>query len=212
MPWSGGTFTPTNGMFQGDTLWTQAAAANENVRADRFDSFSGDLALALNNVLTRDGQNAPSSDLPMGGHQHTNVADATDRAHYAAYGQVLDKTGEFVAPADVGGTGDAITLTPTVAVTALTAGLAYWFVAKTLNTGAVTVAVSGLAAVAIAKRGSTGLAAGDLPVGMLALIIYDGTQFQLVNASPGPPHEALSQTAYDALTTPGATTFYFITG
>ena len=31
------------------------------------------------------------------------------------------------------------------------------------------------------------LAAGDLPVGMLALIIYDGTQFQLVNASPSGP-------------------------
>ena len=212
MPWSGGTFTPSNGPYQGATLWAQAAAAGEDVRADRFDSAWSDLAGAMNNVLTRDGQNAPSSNLPMGGNRHTNVADATDRAHYAAYGQVLDATGAFVAPAGVGGTGDAITLMPTVAVTTLTAGLAYRFVVKALNTGAVTVAVSALAPVAIAKRGSTGLAASDLPVGMLALIIYDGTQFQLVNASPGPPHVVLSQAAYDALATKDAATFYFITG
>ena len=211
MPWSSGTFTPTNGMFQGDTLWTQAAGAGEDVRADRFDTAWGDLAEAMTNCLTRDGQNAPTANLPMGGNQHTNVADATDRAHYASFGQLLDLTGEFVGAAGVGGTGNAVTLAPSVVVTALTAGQAYWFVAQTRNTGAVTVAVSGLAAVDLAKRGSTGLAAGDLPVGMLSLIIYDGTQFQLVNASPGPAHVVLSQAAYDALT-PDAATFYFITG
>ena len=123
MGWSGGTYIPTNGPYSGPTMWEQAHGAGEDVIYQRFDAAWSDLATAINNVLTRDGQNAPSANLPMGGHQHTNVADATDRAHYPSYGQLLDLTGAFVAAGDVGGTGNAITLTPTVAVTALTAGL-----------------------------------------------------------------------------------------
>ncbi len=43
--------------------------------------------------MTRDGQNSPTADLPMDGHKHTGVAEATERDQYATYGQLQDEGG-----------------------------------------------------------------------------------------------------------------------
>ena len=116
----------------------------------------------------------------MNAKKHTGVANATDRTDYAAYGQLLDATGQFVAAANVGGTGNAITLTPSTAITAYAANQSFTFVVKTANGGPTTVAVSGLSAVSLTKNGAIALAAGDLAQGALVTIRHDGTRFQLV--------------------------------
>ena len=72
-----------------------------------------------------------------------------------------------------------ITLAP--AATAYTAGMYICFKANTINTGPATVNVNGLGAQTIVKRVSTALANGDILAGMLCLIIYDGTNFVLMN-------------------------------
>ena len=66
----------------------QAANAGEDVTSARFTSLLEDLEVGLENLLTRDGQNAPSANLPMGGHKHTNVIDADSDTEYATWGQV----------------------------------------------------------------------------------------------------------------------------
>lgn len=89
----------------------------------------------------------------------------------------------FAEVTTVGGTPDAITLTPVPAIAAYVEGQAFWFLATGPNTVAATVAVSGLAAKSITKAGAIALAAGDIPTGSLVGIRYDGTRFQLLTPS-----------------------------
>jgi hypothetical protein len=79
----------------------------------------------------------------------------------------------------VGGTADAITLTPIPPATAYAAGQTFRFVASGANTGAVTVNVSSLGVKAVTKNGTTALVAGDIPSGTMVQITYDGTRFIL---------------------------------
>lgn len=73
-----------------------------------------------------------------------------------------------------------LTLSPTPA--ALVKGQMYSFVASFTTSGASTLAVAPHAAKSIKKlNGTTDLAAGDIVSGMLVTVIYDGTNFQMVN-------------------------------
>ena len=80
-----------------------------------------------------------------------------------------------------GGTANAPTLTISPAITAYSAGMIFNFTNGAANTGATTIAVSGLAAKSITKCGTTALVANDLTVAATAVILYDGTEFQLLN-------------------------------
>jgi hypothetical protein len=60
-------------------------------------------------------------------------------------------------------------------------GVSYVFVASVLNTGASTLSVDGLAAKAITKFGTAPLVAGDIVIGQMCVVVYDGTRFQLLN-------------------------------
>ena len=89
----------------------------------------------------------------------------------------------------VGGTADAITLTPTTAATAYAYADTYKFTAASNNTGAVTVAISGLAVKDIKKRigdAVAALSARDILSGIVYYIYYDGTQFVLIRPGAVP--------------------------
>ncbi|GIX11609.1 hypothetical protein [Elioraea sp.] len=80
-----------------------------------------------------------------------------------------------------GGTANARTVSLTPALTAYFAGLAVRFInGAAANTGAATLNVDGLGAVAIRKGdGTVDLAAGDLPASALVTVVHDGTVFRL---------------------------------
>jgi hypothetical protein len=88
-------------------------------------------------------------------------------------------------------TNNLITVAGTNALTGLavpplegyTAGAQYTFVAQNNNTGAVTLDIDSLGVKAVTKFGTTPLAPNDIIAGALMLIEYDGTRFQLLNAS-----------------------------
>lgn len=78
-----------------------------------------------------------------------------------------------------GGTADALTLTPTPAVPVYEAGQKFrWIAGAANNTGAATIAISGLAAKALQNDGAA-LSADDIVAGKMYEGIYDGTQFQI---------------------------------
>ncbi|PYC19072.1 phage tail protein [Pseudomonas mosselii] len=83
------------------------------------------------------------------------------------------------------GTADALTLKLKSGESALAAyapGQRFQFQASATNTGAVTVRINGLAAVAVKKSGNSGLVdlvGGDIRSGVLYDLNYDGTCFQL---------------------------------
>jgi hypothetical protein len=79
-----------------------------------------------------------------------------------------------------GGTANAQTLAVTPAITAYSAGMVFNFT-PLANTGAVTLAVSGLTPKAVTKFGNIALVANDLTTSIAAVVVYDGTEFQLLN-------------------------------
>lgn len=81
---------------------------------------------------------------------------------------------------DSGSTDDyVIALNP--AISAYTIGQPITFKANTANTGAATLNVNGLGAKTIVKRVTEPLADNDILAGMYCLVVYDGTNFVLLN-------------------------------
>ena len=120
----------------------------------------------------------------MNGQKHTGVADATNNNEYASYGQLLANATPLQPATAVGGSADAITLTPTPAISAYARGQSFRFIAEADNTGAVTVAISGQTTKAIVRNdgANTALSAGDIQDGAVCSIVYDGTRFILHGA------------------------------
>lgn len=84
-----------------------------------------------------------------------------------------------------GGTANALTLTPTPAVSAMVAGHRFTFKSgAAANTGAATMAVSGLGAFALQNKGAA-LVAGDIQPNSWYEVLYDGTNGQLTQFGAG---------------------------
>lgn len=97
----------------------------------------------------------------------------------------------------VGGTADAITLTLPIAPASYT-DLALEFKASGTNTGAVTINVNSLGTknIQILKAGVlSALAASDIVSGAIYRIVYDGTQFQIINSSGGSSQASTTEIA-----------------
>ena len=137
-----------------------------------------DIASSLTASLAYDGQTAPVANLPMATYAHTGVGNATVRTMYASAGQVQDSTLQYLT--SVAGT-NTITATAPVSMSALAAGQIFRFVAAATNTGGVTININSIGAKAITKNGTTALTANDILINSAVQVIYDGTQFQLVN-------------------------------
>lgn len=67
------------------------------------------------------------------------------------------------------------------AIVAYRTGTIYSFKSSHANSGTATLAIDGLSAVTIKKLGGTNLASGDIASGMLVVVQYDGTNFQMLS-------------------------------
>ena len=133
-----------------------------------------DIAIQLNNVMTRSGILPATADMPLGGFKLTGVADGIALQDAVTIKQY--QNGSPVNLSAVAGT-DTITATLT-SMTAYTAGMQLTLIAANTNTGATTINVNSLGAKNITKNGNTALATGDLVAGGAYILTYDGTQFQ----------------------------------
>jgi hypothetical protein len=145
-----------------------------------FNAIMTELETGLSQCITKDGQTTLTQNLSLSGKNITNLLSATALTHAMSLYNGMVNTGTYVST--VGGTVDAITLTPSPSVASAnyTAGMEFFFVSTGANTGAVTVAVSGLSTKSITKNGATALSAGDIPSGAIVHIVYDGTRFQKI--------------------------------
>jgi len=96
------------------------------------DAEMNDIATALTQSLSKDGQTVPTANLPMGGYRHTNVDDAASRTDYARADQVQDCALSTLS--SVSGA-DTITATAPLSMTAYVAGQEFSFVSAGANTG-----------------------------------------------------------------------------
>lgn len=170
MPYNGsGTFVRVHN-------WAADAAAAIKISSTRMDAECDGYATGLSNCVTRDGQSAPTANIPMGGFKHTNVASGSARAEYSAIAQIQDGS---VVYGSVGGTADAVTITLTPAITAYVTGMGIMFKPTSSNTGAATVNVNGVGLKDIRYK-DVALAAASWISGDIVRAEYDGTRFQML--------------------------------
>lgn len=176
--------------------------------ADQVDANNTDIVNELTNSIAADGQTTPTANLPMGTFKFTGLGSGSAATDSANLGQI--QANAYVWGGTAGGTADALTLTVTPAITAYAAGQVFRFISSSsANTGATTVAISGLATKAIQNNGAA-LAAGDIAASKLYEIVYDGTQFQLLR--PLAPSTFAATLLDDATAAAFATTLGLGTG
>jgi hypothetical protein len=107
-----------------------------------------------------------------------------------------------------GGTANALTISPSPAITSYVAGQIFAFIVGSAdNSGAATININGLGARNLRRAdGATSLASGDLKANTVALISYDGTQFRFLSGEG--KYLPLSGGTVSGSTTFGSTTFF----
>lgn len=83
------------------------------------------------------------------------------------------------------GTANNYAITITGQTTTYAAGIAFQFKAANANSGASTLNVNGQGTQSIVRTDGTALSAGDIAAGAIVSVMYDGTNFQLLNDSGG---------------------------
>lgn len=154
-----------------------------------------DIATALTNSITKNGETTPTANLPMGTYKHTGVATATALTDYARADQVQNSTLQYLT--SVSGS-DTITANAAITPAAYASGQSFFFVSAGANTGPATLNVSSLGAKSITKNGSTELVAGDIPSGAVVEVAYDGTRFQLLGVGLKAGDIGVTVQGYDA--------------
>jgi hypothetical protein len=111
-------------------------------------------------------------------------------------GRIIE--GLFNYCADAGGT-DAYACNFSPAIGAYVTGAVYSFKANTVNTGACTLALNGLAATAIKVNGTDDPTDGTIAAGEVVTVRYDGTNMQLQSGEGGgsPGNDSIAQAELD---------------
>ena len=171
-----------SGVFQRLYNWTNDAAANIKIRADRMDNEMNGMATGLSTCITKDGQTTVTANLPMAGFRHTGVGSGTSRTDYTRLDQAQDGKLAWV---DGGGTSDAITASYGIPITALVDGQLCFVRATAANaTTTPTFSPNSLTARTIVKTGGDALVVGDIAGDGHELILrYDltNTRWELLN-------------------------------
>lgn len=199
MPYSTGTYTPASPQYP-------FIAGSLIVAAD-MNTVIADIAAALSVAWPRDGQAPPTANMPMGGFRFTGAGDAIARDQFVTYGQLQDTEANW---ADVAtGTANAVAIAISPAIPAYEDGQMFYFPVTTDNTLAVTLAVNGLAAIAVEKDDGSGnlvaLAAGDWQAGTIVVVMMENAKFQWLNKNDrGAVQLATNQTITGTKTVTGA--------
>lgn len=85
MPWSAGSYTKANNATGG---WTGDASLGIGIESGRHDTQDSDFATGINQCLNKDGSNAATGNLNVGGFKVTNVANGTASTDAINLGQL----------------------------------------------------------------------------------------------------------------------------
>lgn len=144
-----GVYSLPEAAFVYNTVIDQAAVNSD---------FS-DIALALTASIAADGQTTVTASLPLNSNKLTGLAVGSAATDSASLGQVQAEA--YIWCGTMTGSANAGVLTPAPAITAYVAGQRFvWMASSNVNTGAMTVAISGLSTIAAQNDGSA-LAADD---------------------------------------------------
>lgn len=195
MPRNGsGTYT-----FPTPSFVTKTVISSSSVNANQTD-----IANEMTNSLPRDGQAAPTADIPFGGNKITGLGNGVSATDSTTLGQVQSQ--EYIWCGTAGGSKNALTLTPTPAITAYAAGQTFVFKSgSTASDDAVTVAISGLTTKAIQTNGAALSSSVIIAANKWYKIVYDGAAFQLSRIGYGGALSALDTVGESQLDTDAVT-------
>jgi hypothetical protein len=128
--------------------------------------------------LAADGQTPLAGNLNVNNNRLTSAGAASALTDATNANDV--QSGRLIYLTSVSGTNTVTASVPFL--TSYTTGQVFRFIAANTNTGAVTLNVNSVGAKAITKCGAVALGAGDIAVGQIAEVVYDGTQFQLTGS------------------------------
>jgi hypothetical protein len=207
MSWSGGTYTRSNGTYTGASVWQTDQINAFNIESSRHDTHDQDLATGINTCLTKDGQNTPTANLPMGGFLHTNVGTATARTNYPSAAQCQDNSMSWAGTS--GGAGGAYTASLTPAPASLTTGLTIRFAPNHVNgSGSVTLNLNGLGVKdVLLDDGSAYVPGGFFRTAALYTLVYSGVVWYVVGQAPRRAQAWSSTYGSQAGSWPGAATY-----
>ncbi len=183
---SGGLIVPLNGGL----LYTYAAGTSTPTAT--YTDSAGSVQNSNPIVLSSDGR-TPSEIWLINGTAYKFVLKTSAGATIATYDNLsgsLSSTSSAIISvpqyvATVGGSANAITLSPTIAAVAYTSGQTYTFQATATNTSTATINVSGVGAVALKTRDGNALTGGEIQSGGVYIVEYiSGTSsFYILNPS-----------------------------
>ena len=179
MGWSGGTYTRSDGVFTGTSIWQSNRDAGTKIVADRHDTHDQDIATGLNQAINKDGSNAFTGAANLGSQKITALADGTAHTDGVNAGQIQD--GGLIFQATDSGSANTYAIALTPAVTAYVAGQVFHFKAANASSGASTLNVNALGAKNIKKKNDQDIAASDIEQNAIVSVIYDGTSFQMLS-------------------------------
>ncbi len=179
MGWSGGTYTRSDGVFTGTSIWQSNRDAGTKIVADRHDTHDQDIATGLNQAINKDGSNAFTGAANLGSQKITALADGTAHTDGVNAGQIQD--GGLIFQSNDTGSANAYAIALTPAVTAYVAGQVFHFKAGNASSGASTLNVNALGTKNIKKKNDQDIAAGDIEEDAIVSVIYDGTSFQMLS-------------------------------
>ncbi len=174
MGWASGAFTRARN-------WTADAAVPLNIEATLMDQEDDNFELGIDTCLTKDGQNTPTTDLPMDSNRHTGVGNATAKTNYASAADVIDQDLLFYVDT---GAADAYVITPSPSIGAYEEGQRLVFRATNANTGATTLNVNALGATTVETNDAAALEANMIVVGGYYEVTYDANGSRFVLTSP----------------------------
>jgi len=160
--------------------------AGTTIASSAVNSDFSDIAAALTQSISKDGQTVYTGNQPMGGNKLTGLGVGSALTDSVRLSQVADGAINYGGTA--GGTANALTLAPVPGITAYAVGQTFTFKAASTNTTAVTANVSSVGAGNLVWPDGTALAAGDIVSGGIYEIAVSATTpvFHLQNSAKPP--------------------------
>ena len=164
------------------------------ISSTEVDANNDEMGTALTGSIAADGQTTITANLPMSTYKFTGLGAGSASTDSANLGQV--QASAYIWCGTMGGTADAGTLSPTPAITAYAAGQRFaWKASTNVNTGAMTVAISGLTTIAV-QSDRAALAAGDHVASDIYVGILDTTStMQIMKFADGATVSAATTSA-----------------